>query len=124
MLHVTPPMGPNSAIKSSLLADGSGWLNVNKETLQHMKYPNVFGIGDCTNLPTAKTAAAVGECSCYQWELPLSDSGKLLHVIHCHIACYQLLPIERRRPQLQRLHKSPFIVTVYVWECGIWHHDI
>ncbi|XP_061577594.1 sulfide:quinone oxidoreductase, mitochondrial [Cololabis saira] len=59
MLHVTPPMGPSSVVKSSPLADEVGWLDVNKETLQHNKYPNVFGIGDCTNLPTAKTAAAV-----------------------------------------------------------------
>lgn len=61
MLHVTPPMGPNLAIKGSRLADESGWLDVNKETLQHKNYPNVFGIGDCTNVPTAKTAAAVGK---------------------------------------------------------------
>lgn len=61
MLHVTPPMGPNLVIKDSLLADEGGWLDVNKENLQHKKYPNVFGIGDCTNLPTAKTAAAVGK---------------------------------------------------------------
>lgn len=59
MLHVTPPMGPNPVVKGSLLADEAGWLDVNKETLQHNKYPNVFGIGDCTNLPTSKTAAAV-----------------------------------------------------------------
>ncbi|XP_028263662.1 sulfide:quinone oxidoreductase, mitochondrial [Parambassis ranga] len=59
MLHVTPPMGPNPVIKGSRLADGIGWLDVNKDNLQHKTYPNVFGIGDCTNLPTAKTAAAV-----------------------------------------------------------------
>uniref|UniRef100_A0A3B4Z3T3 Sulfide:quinone oxidoreductase, mitochondrial n=1 Tax=Stegastes partitus TaxID=144197 RepID=A0A3B4Z3T3_9TELE len=59
MLHVTPPMGPHSVVKGSPLADEAGWLDVNKDTLQHNKYPNVFGIGDCTNLPTAKTAAAV-----------------------------------------------------------------
>lgn len=61
MLHVTPPMGPNSVIKGSLLADEAGWLDVDKENLQHKRYPNVFGIGDCTNLPTSKTAAAVGK---------------------------------------------------------------
>jgi sulfide:quinone oxidoreductase len=26
--------------------------------LQHVRYPNVFGIGDCCSLPTGKTAAA------------------------------------------------------------------
>lgn len=61
MLHVTPPMGPSLVVKGSQLADENGWLDVNKETLQHNKYPNVFGIGDCTNLPTAKTGAAVGK---------------------------------------------------------------
>ncbi|NXU96977.1 SQOR protein, partial [Cettia cetti] len=59
MLHVTPPMGPPAVLVNSPVSDGSGWVDVDKETLQHKKYPNVFGIGDCTNLPTSKTAAAV-----------------------------------------------------------------
>ena len=62
MLHVTPPMGPFDAIKNCQeLVDGAGFVNVNKETLQHVNYKNVFGIGDCTNIPVAKTAAAVGK---------------------------------------------------------------
>nr|XP_006013270.2 PREDICTED: sulfide:quinone oxidoreductase, mitochondrial [Latimeria chalumnae] len=59
MLHVTPPMGPHDVLMKSPLADAGGWVDVDKDTLQHKKYPNVFGIGDCTNLPTSKTAAAV-----------------------------------------------------------------
>ncbi|XP_048419071.1 sulfide:quinone oxidoreductase, mitochondrial isoform X3 [Stegostoma tigrinum] len=59
MLHVTPPMAPPEVIQKSPLADAGGWLDVNKENLQHCRYSNVFGIGDCTNLPTSKTAAAV-----------------------------------------------------------------
>ncbi|XP_062998868.1 sulfide:quinone oxidoreductase, mitochondrial [Elgaria multicarinata webbii] len=59
MLHVTPPMGPPEVLLNSPVSDAAGWVDVNKETLQHNKYPNVFGIGDCTNLPTSKTAAAV-----------------------------------------------------------------
>lgn len=42
------------------LVDQAGFLNINKDTLQHVKYPNIFGIGDCTSLPTSKTMAAVG----------------------------------------------------------------
>lgn len=61
MLHVTPPMGPPAVLKGSSLEDDGGWLDVNKETLQHKTFSNVFGIGDCTNLPTSKTAAAVGK---------------------------------------------------------------
>uniref|UniRef100_A0A8C5PBC9 Sulfide:quinone oxidoreductase, mitochondrial n=1 Tax=Leptobrachium leishanense TaxID=445787 RepID=A0A8C5PBC9_9ANUR len=59
MLHVTPPMGPPDVLVNSPVSDAAGWVDVNKETLQHKKYPNVFGIGDCTNLPTSKTAAAI-----------------------------------------------------------------
>uniref|UniRef100_A0A1B6EDK7 Sulfide:quinone oxidoreductase, mitochondrial n=1 Tax=Clastoptera arizonana TaxID=38151 RepID=A0A1B6EDK7_9HEMI len=60
MLHVTPPMGPPTVLKTAPeLLDQAGYLNVNKETLQHVKFKNIFGIGDCTNLPTSKTAAAV-----------------------------------------------------------------
>ena len=42
------------------MIDEAGFLTVYKETLQHTKYPNIFGTGDCTNIPVAKTAAAVG----------------------------------------------------------------
>jgi len=42
------------------LADKAGYLEVNKENLQHVRFPNIFGIGDCTSAPTSKTAAAVG----------------------------------------------------------------
>lgn len=59
MLHVTPPMSAPDVLKNSPVADAAGWVDVDKETLQHKKFPNVFGIGDCTNLPTSKTAAAV-----------------------------------------------------------------
>ncbi|XP_059809092.1 sulfide:quinone oxidoreductase, mitochondrial isoform X2 [Hypanus sabinus] len=59
MLHVSPPMSAPDVLRNSSLADSAGWLDVDKDNLQHKEYPNVFGIGDCTNLPTSKTAAAV-----------------------------------------------------------------
>lgn len=59
MIHVVPPMSAPDFIKTSPLADANGWMDVNKHTLQHTKYTNVFGIGDCTNAPTAKTGAAI-----------------------------------------------------------------
>ncbi|KAE8752624.1 hypothetical protein FOCC_FOCC000746 [Frankliniella occidentalis] len=59
-LHATPPQGPPSVLaKCKDLTDSAGWVNVNKETLQHVKYSNVFSLGDCSNLPTSKTGAAV-----------------------------------------------------------------
>lgn len=58
-IHVTPPMGPYPVLKESLLADDFGFVNVDKETCQHVTYQNVFSLGDCSNLPNSKTAAAV-----------------------------------------------------------------
>ncbi len=59
MLHVTPPMGPPSFLATSPLADKDGWVDVDKATLRHKRLSNVFAIGDCSNLPTSKTGAAI-----------------------------------------------------------------
>jgi eukaryotic sulfide quinone oxidoreductase len=60
MLHVVPPMSTPSALRenSGDLVNEAGFVNVNKFTLQHVKYPNVFAIGDCSASPNSKTAAA------------------------------------------------------------------
>ncbi|TDR12986.1 NAD(P)/FAD-dependent oxidoreductase [Marinomonas communis] len=58
MLHVCPPQCALDFIKHSPLADDAGWVDVYPDTLQHKKYNNVFGLGDGTNTPNAKTAAA------------------------------------------------------------------
>ncbi|MDJ0717081.1 MAG: FAD/NAD(P)-binding oxidoreductase [Prochloraceae cyanobacterium] len=63
MIHVTPPMSAPDFVKESPLAiqegPSKGWADVNKNTLQHNVYPNVFSIGDASSLPTSKTAAAI-----------------------------------------------------------------
>jgi sulfide:quinone oxidoreductase len=59
MIHVTPPMSAPDFIKRSPLADAAGWVDVDRHTLRHARYPNVFGLGDASNLPTSKTGAAV-----------------------------------------------------------------
>lgn len=61
LLHAVPPMGPLEVIKNSPIADSAGWVSVDEATLQHKnpEYSNVFAIGDCSSLPTSKTAAAI-----------------------------------------------------------------
>ncbi|MEC4896091.1 MAG: FAD/NAD(P)-binding oxidoreductase [Oscillatoria sp. PMC 1051.18] len=61
MIHVTPPQSAPNFIKESPLAvqDNSyGWVDVDRYTLQHNRYTNVFSLGDASSLPTSKTAAA------------------------------------------------------------------
>lgn len=59
MLHITPPQSPPAAVRSSPLANGAGFVDVNQNTLQHVKFPNVFSLGDASSTPNSKTAAAV-----------------------------------------------------------------
>ena len=59
MIHVTPPMSAPDFVSSSPLADEHGWVDVDKYTLQHTRFKNVFGLGDASSLPTSKTGAAV-----------------------------------------------------------------
>lgn len=59
MIHVVPPQSAPDFIRSSPLANEAGWVNVDKYTLQHVHYPNVFSLGDSAALPTSKTGAAI-----------------------------------------------------------------
>ena len=59
MIHVTPPQGPPSVTAKSALADAAGWVEVDKHSLRHARFPNVFSLGDASSLPTSRTGAAV-----------------------------------------------------------------
>ena len=61
LLHVTPPQSAPDFVKRSKLAQAGplGWVDVDKHTLQHVRYPNVFSLGDASSLPCSKTGAAV-----------------------------------------------------------------
>jgi len=54
-IHVTPPMKAPDEIGKSKIGSSKGWVPVNKETLQHVKYPNVFALGDIAAVPMGKT---------------------------------------------------------------------
>jgi sulfide:quinone oxidoreductase len=59
MIHVTPPQSSPDFVKISPLANKEGWVDVDKFSLQHVRYPNVFSLGDASGLPTSKTGAAI-----------------------------------------------------------------
>lgn len=59
LLHVTPHQRAPRVVRESALADGAGWVEVDRHTLQHVRYPNVFSLGDASSAPTSKTGAAV-----------------------------------------------------------------
>lgn len=64
-LHFTPPMtAPDFTRESGLcntddMSEPQAWITVDKYTMVHTKYPNIVALGDCANLPTSKTSAAI-----------------------------------------------------------------
>lgn len=59
MIHVVPPQVAPDFVAKSPLAAASGWVDVDQHSMQHVRYPNVFSLGDAGSMPNAKTTAAV-----------------------------------------------------------------
>ncbi|MBI3689858.1 MAG: NAD(P)/FAD-dependent oxidoreductase, partial [Mycolicibacterium aromaticivorans] len=61
MLHAVPPQSAPDWVKASPLStgDSNGYVEVDKFTLQHKRFPNVFSLGDVAATPNSKTGAAV-----------------------------------------------------------------
>lgn len=62
MLHVVPPQSAPDWLKETPLADPAnpaGYVEIDKNTLRHVRYPNVFALGDAGNSPNSKTGAAI-----------------------------------------------------------------
>jgi len=58
-LHITPDAVAPREVGESDLGSAKGWVPVNKETLQHVKYNNIFSIGDIAQVPMGKTGGSV-----------------------------------------------------------------
>ncbi len=58
-LHIAPANIAPREIGESDLGSAKGWVPVNKETLQHIRYMNVFSIGDVAQVPMGKTGGSV-----------------------------------------------------------------
>lgn len=74
-IHVVPPMRAPEAVRNSALRWQSGpfaadgWVEVDKGTLRHPRFPEVFAVGDIAGVPRGKTAASV------KWQVPVAASG-------------------------------------------------
>ncbi|TCM85815.1 NAD(P)/FAD-dependent oxidoreductase [Rhodovulum steppense] len=71
--NVIPPMVAPDVLRNSPLPwqggpwMNEGWAEVNPETMRHVRYPNVFAVGDCAGVPKGKTAASV------KWQVPVAE---------------------------------------------------
>ncbi|MBW7900902.1 MAG: NAD(P)/FAD-dependent oxidoreductase [Rhodocyclaceae bacterium] len=71
-INVVPPMRAPDAVRNSPLRwqEGAfaadGWMEVDRATLRHKRFANVFGVGDIAGVPKGKTAASV------KWQVPVA----------------------------------------------------
>lgn len=62
MAHLVPPQSAPGWVKAGPLADPDnpgGYVDIDKETMRHRRFPNVFSLGDAGSSPNSKTGAAV-----------------------------------------------------------------
>jgi sulfide:quinone oxidoreductase len=60
--HLVPPQSAPSWIKSGPLADpanAGGYVQIDKATMRHERYPDIFSLGDAGSSPNSKTGAAI-----------------------------------------------------------------
>lgn len=61
-IHIVPPMKAVDAVANSPIGwqkgSAKGWMAADRYTLQHIKYKNVFGIGDILGIPLGKTGGS------------------------------------------------------------------
>lgn len=71
-LHVIPPQRAPEVIRQSGLSwankwTDQGWVEVDMKTLRHLRYPEIFALGDVAGVPKGKTAASV------KWQVPVVE---------------------------------------------------
>ena len=71
-INVIPPQRAPQVVRDAGLSwadrwPDQGWIEVDRETLRHLRYANIFGIGDILGVPKGKTAASV------KWHQPVVE---------------------------------------------------
>lgn len=71
-INVVPPMRAPQVVRNSPLPwqtgpwAADGWAEVDRHTLRHVRFPEVFCVGDVAGVPKGKTAASV------KWQVPVA----------------------------------------------------
>ena len=58
LLIMVPPHRGAKVVEDSGLGDRGGWLPTDKSTMRTKAHPDIFALGDCTDVPVSKSGAA------------------------------------------------------------------
>lgn len=137
---------PDVLIKCKEISNEAGFVDVNKDTLQHTRYPNIFAIGDCSSSPNSKTAASVaGQSSVVYKNLSAVMDGKEpTHIYDGYASCplvtgykscilaefdYNLKPLEtfpvsQNKERMSMFYMKKDAMPVLYWHMmlnGLWN---
>ncbi len=78
-LHVIQPQRAPDVVRQSGLSwvdkwTNEGWVEVDPQTMRHMRFPEVFALGDVAGVPKGKTAASV------KWQVPVVEAHMIADI--------------------------------------------
>ena len=73
-IHVIPPQRAPEVVRQSGLSwadkwTDQGWVECDMASLRHLRYPEIWALGDVAGVPKGKTAASV------KWQVPVAEDG-------------------------------------------------
>ena len=91
LLILVPPHRGQKVIEVSGLGDERGWVPVDKNTLRHVNFPDVWAIGDTTNIPISKSGSVAHyEATVAAAEIVAAATGEAppRHVYDGKVMCF------------------------------------
>jgi len=91
LLVLVPPHRGAKLIEDSKLGDARGWIPVDKNTLKHTEHPDIWALGDATNIPISKSGSVAHyEASVAADEIVAALKGEAppAHVYDGKVMCF------------------------------------
>ncbi len=91
LLVLVPPHRGQKVIEDSRLGDERGWVPVDKNTLKHAAFDNIWAIGDATSIPISKSGSVAHyEANVVAAEIVAAAKGEAppLHVYDGKVMCF------------------------------------
>jgi sulfide:quinone oxidoreductase len=91
LLVLVPPHRGQQFIETSKLGDERGWVPVDRNTLKHVTFPEIWAIGDATNIPISKSGSVAHyEASVAAAEIAAAVKGDAppMHVYDGKVMCF------------------------------------
>ena len=79
-IHIIPPQRAPDFVRQSGLSwadkwTDQGWVEVDPQSMRHLRFPEIFAIGDIAGVPKGKTAASV------KWQVPVVEEHLVADIL-------------------------------------------